>query len=422
MNVEKTGMLEQQDELLKQALTGGSPAPRPKRRWWIWLAIVVVVGVGIYYFRSQSSSPTATNGVAGPSGGAARGPMVVPVVAASARQGDIGVFITGLGAVIPISTVTVRTQISGYLMKVAYKEGDIVHQGDPLAEIDSRPYQVMLEQAEAGLAKDQANLDNARVDLARYQTLAPLKAVPEQQLATQAATVKQFEGTVKADQAQIDAAKLDLVYCHIVAPITGRVGLRLIDPGNYVTSNDSTGLVVITQIQPISVIFPLGEDQLPAVLKKLRAGARLRLDAYDREGFESGRPRIAEGWLATVDNQIDPSTGNVRLRANFDNKDGALFPNQFVNVRLLVEDKRGVTLVPTAGVQRNSQTTYAYLVKADSTVTIRPITIGTTEGSNSEVTSGLAPGDVVVMTGVDKVQEGSKVRVQMVGEGSKRGN
>ncbi|MGA3166735.1 MAG: efflux RND transporter periplasmic adaptor subunit [Terriglobia bacterium] len=415
-------MLEQQDELLKQALTGGSPAPRPKRRWWIWLAIVVVVGVGIYYFRSQSSSPTATNGVAGPSGGAARGPMVVPVVAASARQGDIGVFITGLGAVIPISTVTVRTQISGYLMKVAYKEGDIVHQGDPLAEIDSRPYQVMLEQAEAGLAKDQANLDNARVDLARYQTLAPLKAVPEQQLATQAATVKQFEGTVKADQAQIDAAKLDLVYCHIVAPITGRVGLRLIDPGNYVTSNDSTGLVVITQIQPISVIFPLGEDQLPAVLKKLRAGARLRLDAYDREGFESGRPRIAEGWLATVDNQIDPSTGNVRLRANFDNKDGALFPNQFVNVRLLVEDKRGVTLVPTAGVQRNSQTTYAYLVKADSTVTIRPITIGTTEGSNSEVTSGLAPGDVVVMTGVDKVQEGSKVRVQMVGEGSKRGN
>ena len=280
----------------------------------------------------------------------------------------------------------------------------------------------MLEQAEAGLAKDQANLDNARVDLARYQALAPLKAVPEQQLATQAATVKQFEGTVKADQAQIDAAKLDLVYCHIVAPITGRVGLRLIDPGNYVTSNDSTGLVVITQIQPISVIFPLGEDQLPAVLKKLRAGARLRLDAYDREGFESGRPRIAEGWLATVDNQIDPSTGNVRLRANFDNKDGALFPNQFVNVRLLVEDKRGVTLVPTAGVQRNSQTTYAYLVKADSTVTIRPITIGTTEGSNSEVTSGLAPGDVVVMTGVDKVQEGSKVRVQMVGEGSKRGN
>jgi multidrug efflux system membrane fusion protein len=422
MNVEKTGMLEQPDELLNQGLRGEPPTPRPKRRWWIWLAIVVVVGVGIYYFRSQSSSPKATSGVAGPSGGAARGPTVIPVVAAKAHQGDIGVFITGLGAVIPIYTVTVRSQISGYLMKVAYKEGDIVHQGDLLAEIDSRPYQVMLEQAEAVLARDQANLDNARVDLARYQTLAPLKAVPEQQLATQAAMVKQFEGTVKVDQAQIDAAKLDLVYCHIVAPITGRMGLRLVDPGNYVTPNDSTGLVVITQIQPISVIFPLGEDQLPAVLKKLRAGARLRVDAYDREGFESGRPRIAEGWLATVDNQIDPSTGNVRLRVNFDNKDGALFPNQFVNVRLLVEEKRGVTLVPTAAVQRNSQTTYAYLVKADSTVTLRPITIGTTEGSDSEVTSGLAAGDVVVMTGVDKVQEGGKVRVQMYGEGSQKGS
>jgi multidrug efflux system membrane fusion protein len=225
---------------------------------------------------------------------------------------------------------------------------------------------------------------------------------------------------VKVDQAQIDAAKLDLVYCHIVAPITGRMGLRLVDPGNYVTPNDSTGLVVITQIQPISVIFPLGEDQLPAVLKKLRAGARLRVDAYDREGFESGRPKIAEGWLATVDNQIDPSTGNVRLRANFDNKDGALFPNQFVNVRLLVEEKRGVTLMPTAAVQRNSQTTYTYVVKADSTVTLRPITIGTMEGSDSEVTSGVAASDVVVMTGVDKLQENSKVRVQIYGEKSQR--
>jgi multidrug efflux system membrane fusion protein len=420
MNVEKTGMLEQQDEPLKHLLTEGSPAPRPKRRWWILLAIVVVLGVSIYYFRSHSNSAKATSGVAGASGGAARSPMVIPVVAAKAHQGDIGVFLNGLGLVTPIYTVTVRSQISGYLMKVAYKEGDIVHQGDLLAEIDSRPYHVMLEQAEAVLARDQANLDNARVDLARYKTLVPLKAVPEQQLATQAALVKQFEGTVKVDQAQIDAAKLDLVYCHIVAPITGRMGLRLVDPGNYVTPNDSTGLVVITQIQPISVIFPLGEDQLPAVLKKLRAGARLRVDAYDREGFESGRPKIAEGWLATVDNQIDPSTGNVRLRANFDNKDGALFPNQFVNVRLLVEEKRGVTLMPTAAVQRNSQTTYTYVVKADSTVTLRPITIGTMEGSDSEVTSGVAASDVVVMTGVDKLQENSKVRVQIYGEKSQR--
>jgi multidrug efflux system membrane fusion protein len=348
--------------------------------------------------------------------------MTIPVVAATARQGDIGVFLAGLGAVTPIHTVTIKTQISGYLMKVAYKEGNIVHQGDLLAEIDARPYEVMLEQAEAGLAKDRANLDNARVDLARYQTLVPLKAVPEQQLATQAAMVKQLEGIVKTDQSQIDAAKLDLIYCHIVAPITGRVGLRLVDPGNYVTPSDATGLVVITQIQPISVIFPLPEDQLPAVLKKLRAGARLRVDAYDRTGPEAGSPIIAQGWLETVDNQIDPSTASIRLRANFDNKDGALFPNQFVNVRLLVEEKRGVTLVPTAAVQRNSQTTYAYVVKADSGVTLRPITIGTTEGSDSEVTSGLAPGDVVVMTGVDKLLEGSKVRAQMYGEVTKRGS
>jgi len=382
----------------------------------------VVVVVGIYYFRSRSSAPTATSGAAGPPGGAARGPMVIPVVAARTHKGDIGVFINGLGAVTPIYTVSVKTQISGYLMKVAYKEGDTVHQGDLLAEVDARPYQVMLEQAEAMLAKDQANLDNARVDLVRYKTLVPLKAVPEQQLATQDAMVKQFEATVKADQAQIDAAKLDLVYCHIVAPITGRVGLRLVDPGHYVTPNDSTGLVVITQIEPISVIFPLAEDQLPTVLKKFRTGARLSVDVYDREGFESGRPRIAQGWLATLDNQIDPSTGNVRLRANFDNKDGALFPNQFVNARLLVEEKRGVTLVPTAAVQRNSQITYTYVVKADSTVTLRPITIGTTEGNDSEVTSGLAAGDVVVMTGVDKLQEGSKVRAQMYGEESQKGS
>jgi multidrug efflux system membrane fusion protein len=420
MNVEKTGMLEQQDEPLKHLLTEGSPAPRPKRRWWILLAIVVVLGVSIYYFRSHSNSAKATSGVAGASGGAARAPMAIPVVAAKARQGDIGVFITGLGAVIPIYTVTVRSQISGYLMKVAYKEGDTVHQGDLLAEIDSRPYQVILEQAEAGLAKDQANLDNARVDLARYQTLVPLKAVPEQQLATQAALVKQFEGTVKVDQAQVDAAKLNLVYCHIVAPITGRVGLRLVDPGNYVTPNDSTGLVVIAQIQPISVIFTLAEDQLPVVLKKLHAGARLSVDAYDREGLESGRPRIAQGWLATVDNQIDPTTGTVKLRANFDNKDGGLFPNQFVNARLLIEEKQGATLIPTAAVQRNSQITYVYLVKPDSTVTVRPVKIGTTEGDNSEITSGIVAGDGVVMTGVDKLQEGSKVRSEIYGEGSQK--
>jgi multidrug efflux system membrane fusion protein len=303
-------------------------------------------------------------------------------------------------------------------MRVHYKEGDFVREGDPLVDIDPRPYQVQLEQAEGQLTKDQAALDNARVDLARYQTLVPKNAVPEQQLATQQATVRQDEGAVKIDQGQIDNAKLNLAYCHITAPITGRVGLRLVDPGNIVHAGDTTGLLVITQITPISVIFTIAEDQLPAVLQKMRAGQRLRVDTYDREK----KAKIAQGWLVTLDNQIDQTTGTVKLRANFDNKDGALFPNQFVNARLLVEEKQGVTLVPTAAVQRNSQTTYVYLVKPDSTVTVRTITIGTMEGDDSEVTSGAAPGDVVVMTGVDKLQEGSKVRAQMYGERSQKGS
>jgi multidrug efflux system membrane fusion protein len=342
----------------------------------------------------------------------------VPVVAAKTRKGDIGVYYTGLGAVTPIYTVTIKSQISGYLMQVLYKEGQTVRKGDSLAEIDPRPYQVMLEQAQAGFARDEANLENAKVDLKRYQILTPLKAVPEQQLATQEATVKQDEGIVQTDQALIDIAKLDLVYCHITAPITGRVGLRLVDPGNYVTANDSTGLVVITQVEPITVIFTLPEDQLPAILAKMHAGARLKVEAYDREM----KTRIAQGWLSTIDNQIDPETGTVKLRANFDNRDGALFPNQFVNARLLVEEKHEVTLVPTAAVQRNSQTTYVFLVKPDSTATVRQITIGTTEGYDSEVLSGLSPGDVIVMTGVDKLQEGSKVRVQMYDEKAQKGS
>jgi len=222
---------------------------------------------------------------------------------------------------------------------------------------------------------------------------------------------------VQTDQAQIDNAKLDLIYCHITAPITGRVGLRLIDPGNYVTANDAVGLVVITQIEPISVIFTLPEDYLPAILAKMHAGARLKVEADDRNG-----KKIDQGLLESVDNQIDPTTGTVKLRANFENREGSLFPNQFINVRLLVEEKQGVTLMPTAAVQRNSQTTYVFLVKPDSTVTVRPITIGTTEGDDAEISSGLSPGDVVVMTGVDKLQEGSKVRVQMYGEKAQKGS
>jgi len=400
--------LERNDEAqIRPNASPGVPGKEPKRRWWLWLLALAVLAFGAYRVHKGMVEPQAAN--TNPAGGApGRNFGAVPVVAVPAVKGDIGVYFPGLGTVTPIHTVSVKSQIAGYLMQVLYKEGQLVNKGDPLAEIDPRPYQVMLENAEAGLLRDQANLDNAKVDLQRYQTLVPLRAVPEQQLATQEALVKSTEGVVKTDQAQIDTAKLDLVYCHITAPITGRVGLRLVDPGNYVTPTDATGLVVITQIEPISVIFPLPEDQLPAIMERQRAGARLRVDAYDREMTK----RIAQGWLETIDNQIDPTTGTFKLRANFENRDGALFPNQFVNARLLVEEKNGVTLIPTAAVQRNSQRTYVFLVKPDSTVTVTTITLGTTEGDESEVTSGLKPGDEAVMTGVDRLQEGTKVRFQ----------
>jgi len=398
--------------------TPGGGRPKSSHRGWIWLLVLVVAGVAAYFLvlKPRKIDPqmarTATQGAAG---ARARGFGATPVVAVKATRGDIGVYVNGLGAVTPVYTVTVQSQISGYLMQVLYKEGDMVRQGEPLAEIDPRPYQVMLEQAQGALARDQAALQNAKVDLARYQTLLPHNAVPEQTLATQEALVRQDEATVKVDQAQIDNANLDLVYCHITAPITGRVGLRLVDPGNYVQT--SSGLVVITQLQPITVVFPIAEDSLPDVFKEWRAGQRLPVDAYDRTLTH----KLATGWLTTIDNQIDPTTGTVRLRATFNNEDNALFPNQFVNARLLVRKKQGVTLAPSAVIQRNSQTTYVWLVRPDSTVTVRNITVDTSEGDESEVTSGLEPGDTVVMTGVDRLQEGSKVTAQVEGGSTRRG-
>ena len=422
MDTDRARTLEPPELQVERGTNGGQPGPARKSQLWLVILILcAVAAAAFFYFRSRGSSPPAATGAAGPTGMGMRAPGAIPVVATRVTKGNIGVYLAGLGSVVPIYTVTIKTQISGYLQQVLYKEGDMVQKGDLLAQIDPRPYQVMLEQAEAGLSRDEANLENSRVDLKRYETLAPLKAVPEQQLATQQASVKQFEATTKSDQAQIDAAKLDLTYCRIVAPITGRVGLRLIDPGNYVTPGDSTGLVVITQLQPSTVIFTLAEDQIPPVLQKLHSGAHLRVDVYGREGLESGKPKIAQGMLSTVDNQIDPATGSIKLRATFENRDSALFPNQFVNARLLVEEKLGVTLIPTAAVQRNSQMAYVYVVKPDSTVTIRPINIGTTEGGESEITSGVKPGDVVVMTGVERLLEGSKVRAQMYGEGTDLG-
>lgn len=378
---------------------------------WLWLVILALLAFGAYsYIHARGGAAPATSGSQS-AAGRGRGGMVVPVVAVKARKGDIGVYLTGLGTVTPIYTVTVKSRVDGQLMKVNYREGDDVHEGDPLVEIDPRPFQVQLMQADGQLAKDQAALDNAQLDLTRYQTLLTHNAIPEQQLATQKALVEQDTGAVKTDQAAVANAKLNITYCHITAPITGRIGLRLVDPGNYVQAAQS-GLLVITQVRPISVIFTISEDQVPAVLQKLRQGARLLVDAYSRDM----RTQLASGSLTTVDNQIDPTTGTLRLRATFNNSNDALFPNQFVNASLLVEKKRGVTLVPNAVVQRNTQTAYVYLVKPDSTVTIKKVNVGTTEGDQTEIASGLKPGDVVVMTGVDKLQEGSKVRAHFESE------
>jgi multidrug efflux system membrane fusion protein len=381
------------------------------RRWLVWLAVIAVVAMGIYFVWSRTNTTQSPSSATKKGKGGAGGPPV-PVVAAKSRRGDIGVYFTGLGSVTPIYTVTVKSRVDGELMSVKYKEGDLVQQGDLLAQIDPRPFEVQLTQAQGQLIKDQATLDNARIDLKRYQTLVSQQAIPEQQFATQQATVTQDEGIVKTDQGTIDSANLNITYSRITAPITGRVGLRLVDPGNIVHATDTNGLLVITQIQPISVIFTIAEDQLPTVVKKMNTGQHLPVDAYSRDMTT----KIASGTLTTLDNEIDPTTGTLRLRATFDNKDNALFPNQFVNARLLVQEKHGVTVVPTAAIQRNSQATYVYVVKPDSTVTVRQITIGTTEGDNSEVSSGLTPGEVVVMTGVDKLQEGTKVNAQIPSE------
>ncbi|HVA00279.1 MAG TPA: MdtA/MuxA family multidrug efflux RND transporter periplasmic adaptor subunit [Terriglobia bacterium] len=396
----------------------GKEPPKHSPRRWVWLLVFVLLAAGAYFLMRRRAGPAPAADSAQGAGGNPRGAMIIPVVAAKAGKGNIGVYITGLGAVTPIYTVTVKSRVDGQLMKVEYREGDSVHQGDPLVEIDPRPYEVQLMQAEGQLAKDQAALDNARVDLTRYQTLVTHNAVPEQQVATQKALVEQDEGAIKSDQAAIASAKLNITYCHITAPITGRIGLRLIDPGNFVQASSQAGLLVITQVQPISVIFTIAEDQVPAVLEKIRSGQRLRVDAYSRDM----KTKLATGWLTTLDNEIDPSTGTLKLRATFSNSNGVLFPNQFVNARLQVEEKHGVTLVPSAVVQRNSQATYVYLVKPDSTVTVRPVTAGTTEGDQTEIVSGLSPGDVVVMTGVDKLQEGSKVRVHLYEETSSQEN
>jgi membrane fusion protein, multidrug efflux system len=329
----------------------------------------------------------------------------MPVVVAPAVTGDIDITLNALGTVTSLATVTIKSQISGYLINVAYQEGQVVKKGDLLAEIDSRPYELALKNAEGALERDQAMLQSAELDLKRYQDLAKTNAIPRQQLDQQVALVAQDKGNVLSDQAQIETQKLNIVYCHIVAPVSGRVGLRLVDQGNYVTPGDATGLVVITQFQPITVIFPVAEDNLPQITRRLKVAKALPVTAFDR----SGTVKLATGELKTLDNQIDTTTGTLKLRAEFANEDDTLFPNQFVNIQLLVDTLKGVTVMPTAAIQRGAPGTFVYLLNADQTVSVKPVTLGPSNGDRIAVESGLSPGDRAVIDGADKLRNGAKV-------------
>lgn len=374
---------------------------RPRRHWAVWGAMLCIL-FGAGYLLSQRSTQPSGKSKKGKQGGGA-----IPVAVAQVSQGNIGVYISAIGTVTPVYTVSVTSRVVGQLLQVNYREGQMVRKGDLLAVVDPRPYQAVFTQAEGQLARDQALLKNAYIDLDRYKMIYQQHAIPEQQLATQQATVDQDQGTVKLDEGNLDAAKVNLDYTRITAPIDGRIGLRQVDPGNIVQANGTAALLTITQIQPITVIFTMAEDYLSEVITQMRAGHKLRVDALDRDS----QTDLAQGTLLTIDNQIDTTTGTVKVRATFSNRDFKLFPNEFVNAKLLVRTLDNVNLIPTAAIQRNGDVAFAYVVNPTTKVVqSRNINIATTDGDTAAVT-GVSPGETLVTDGFDRLQDGVKVTV-----------
>lgn len=382
---------------------GPSSGKPGSKSGWVWLLVLIVLAGGAYYY--YKTRPSAESKAAPAPGAKPVSLGVVSVAVTPALKQNVPYYLSGLGSVTAFNTVTVKSRVDGELQKVYFKEGQFVHEGDLLAEIDPRPFQVALEQMEGQLFRDQAQLNNARVDFKRYDQLAKEGVIASQQVDTQNATVGQLEGAVRADQAQIDNEKLQLVYCKITAPLTGRVGLRLVDQGNMIHATDPSGLVVITQVQPIAVIFTLPEDNLPEVIQHMK-GAELGVEAYSRDD----QTKLASGKLLTVDNQIDPGTGTVKLKAMFENSDLSLWPNQFVNTRLMLDVRKDAIVVPLAAIQRGTQGSYVYTVKS-SKANLQPVKVDLIQGNIALVGSGISVGDQVVVDGQERLQTGTPVEV-----------
>ncbi|WP_425257480.1 MdtA/MuxA family multidrug efflux RND transporter periplasmic adaptor subunit [Methylomonas defluvii] len=378
-------------------------ALKPRSRWHWATILILTVAAGGYYLHHAGQHPQENQDArANPNEN-----IPISVAVASSWQGDLPIYLNGLGTVTPLHTVTVRSRVDGELIRVAFTEGQAVKQGELLAEIDPRPYQVAVQQAEGQLLRDEALLKNAEIDQARYQTLLEQDSIAAQQTATQAALVKQYRGSVEIDRAQLDNAKLQLSYSRITAPVSGRIGLRLVDQGNMVRASDVNGLAVITQIQPISVVFTLPEDVIPEVMRRWRSGETLAIDAYDR----AGRQKLASGKLLAVDNQIDASTGTLKLKAQFDNEDRTLFANQFVNIKMRLDTLRAATLVPSSAIQHGANGAFVYVVKDDNTITVKRIKAGPADGETVAIPEGLGVNEKLVIDGADKLREGSQVKV-----------